>query len=208
MRVGGHSPWELEVETHADVYEWRAEKRRRGECPTTGEVNTRRLRARRLMLAKWEEALEEPSAGHKTIEAIRPVLTEWLSRGRGPITFRLAQVLTGHGCFGRYLCRIGRERRTDCHHCSGYEDTAQHTLEVCSAFEQGRRILRTTVGNDLSLPAVVRAMVGSESAWMGMLTFCEDTVSQKEAAEREREIASSAPAYRRRRRRMNRRARP
>ncbi|KAM3968914.1 LOW QUALITY PROTEIN: uncharacterized protein ACR2FA_002087 [Aphomia sociella] len=81
------------------------------------------------MLERWEEALEEPIAGHRTIEAVRPSLTEWLSRGRGPITFRLAQVLTGHGCFGRYLCRIGRERRADCHHCSGYEDTAQHTLE-------------------------------------------------------------------------------
>ncbi|KAM3968041.1 tetratricopeptide repeat protein 17 [Aphomia sociella] len=43
--------------------------------------------------------------------------------------------------------------------------SAQHTLEVCSAFEQGRRSLRATVGNDLSLPAVIKAMVDSERAW-------------------------------------------
>ncbi|XP_063825300.1 uncharacterized protein LOC135074849 [Ostrinia nubilalis] len=43
------------------------------------------------------------------LAAIGPVLDQWLERPHGFLTFRLAQVLTGHGCFGSYLQRIGRE---------------------------------------------------------------------------------------------------
>jgi len=71
--------------------------------------------------------------GKRTVEAIRPCLEEWLDRAQGEVTFRLAQVLTGHGCFGAYLCRIGRELTTACHHCEAVSDTAQHTLAECPA---------------------------------------------------------------------------
>ncbi|KAJ0182645.1 hypothetical protein K1T71_002014 [Dendrolimus kikuchii] len=65
-------------------------------------------------------------------------------------------VLTGHGCFGRYLCRIGREPTTGCHHCrDSFEDTALHTRQVCSVWEEERRALVASVGLDLSLSAVV-----------------------------------------------------
>uniref|UniRef100_A0A8R2MBE2 Reverse transcriptase n=2 Tax=Bombyx mori TaxID=7091 RepID=A0A8R2MBE2_BOMMO len=102
------------------------------------------------------------------------------------------QVLTGHGCFGRYLHLVARREPTPkCHHCSGCnEDTAEHTLAYCPAFAEQRRVLVAKIGPDLSLPTVVATMLGSDESWQAMLDFCESTISQKEAAERERESSS------------------
>ncbi|XP_013172756.1 PREDICTED: uncharacterized protein LOC106121589 [Papilio xuthus] len=137
--------------------------------------------------------------GVRTIEAIRPQLPEWCGRSHGSLTFRLTQVLSGHGCFGRYVWRIGREETALCHGCGDPEDTAQHTLEVCCAWSEERRTLVAAIGDDLSLPGVIRAMLGSERSWDAVASFCEEVISQKEAQEREREGDPLAPPLRRRR---------
>jgi len=98
----------------------------------------------------------------------------------------MTQVLTGHGCFGEYLCRIGKERTAECHHCGHPHDSAQHTLESCSVWAAERADLTAAVGADLSLPTVIRAMVGSGEAWKAMSSFCSKVMLQKEDAERER----------------------
>ncbi|XP_063365305.1 uncharacterized protein LOC134653874 [Cydia amplana] len=144
----------------------------------------------------------------RAIRAYRTVsLQDWLERERGSLTFRLVQVLTGHGCFGSYLHRYARREVTaECHQCGCGEDTAQHTLEECPAWEGQRRVLAAVVGNDLSLPAVVKAMVADERSWKAVLSFCEDVMSQKEAAEREREANPASHPIRRKRTGARRRA--
>ncbi|XP_052755823.1 uncharacterized protein LOC128201810 [Galleria mellonella] len=173
-------------------------------------MSLRKSCARRILLEKWDERLADPGAGLRTVEAVRPVLKHWLSgRRKGPLTFRLTQILTGHGCFGQYLCQIARrEPTTECHECGCDRDTAQHVLEECPAFSAERRVLVAEVGGDLSLPNIVRRMVSSERSWNVILTFCEAVMSQKEAAERERESAPTAPVMRRRRARRRRRGAP
>jgi len=89
------------------------------------------------------------------------------------VTYRLVQVISGHGCFGDYLHRIGREESAACHHCGADRDTAQHTLEECPAWDAQRRVLVQHVGEDLSLPALVKAMVDSEGSRRVASSFCE-----------------------------------
>ncbi|KAJ0175243.1 hypothetical protein K1T71_009384 [Dendrolimus kikuchii] len=162
-------------------------------------------------MVEWQNRLAHPSAGHRTVEAVRPVLPKWIDRRHGTLTFRQTQVLTGHGCFGRYLCQIGRESSSECQHCSAsVEDTALHTLQECPAWEEERLVLGATIGNDLSLPAVVQAMVGGQPEWDAVASFCEAVMSAKEAAERERERAAVLLSRRnnRSRRRRNTDLRP
>ncbi|XP_028162218.1 uncharacterized protein LOC114354159 [Ostrinia furnacalis] len=123
---------------------------------------------------------------------------QWVHRRHGFLTYRLVQVLTGHGCFGWYLHLIGREPSPECHECGAAEDTAQHTLEVCPAWVQQRRALTAVTGPDLALPSVVVAMLLGESAWNAMVSFCEEVMLQKETAERAREVDPEAHALRRR----------
>ncbi|PZC74630.1 hypothetical protein B5X24_HaOG207396 [Helicoverpa armigera] len=103
--------------------------------------------------------------------------------------------------FGKFLCRIGREPTPECHHCGiCSEDSALHTLVECPAWATQRRDLAAAVdaAGSLSLPAVVSCMVGSEEGWNAVASYCEDVMVLKEAAEREREAASSLPARSRR----------
>lgn len=96
-------------------------------------------------------------------------------------------MLTGHGCFGEYLHRIGRERSNACHHCDAPVDTvSQHMLTVCPAWEEQRRVLRRVIGEEVSLSAIVRAMADGEDKWKAATSFCGEVMSRKEAAERER----------------------
>ncbi|XP_047997257.1 uncharacterized protein LOC125234879 [Leguminivora glycinivorella] len=110
------------------------------------------------------------------------------------------QVLSGHGCFGSYLYKIAQREPTPvCHACGAGEDTAQHTLAECPAWEAERQEVIAQVGPDLSLSAVVRAMVASKEGWEALLSFSEHVLNEKEAAEREREAQAEAPPMRRRR---------
>lgn len=91
-----------------------------------------RDQARRLLLIHWQKQTASPSVGHRTVEAIYPCLPEWMGRKKGlQLFFRMTQVLFGHGCFGVYLHRIGRERTMVCHHCGAPRDNPDYILVVC-----------------------------------------------------------------------------
>jgi len=121
---------------------------RKNGMEITGRV--RRMikdQARRSTILEWQRSLEDPRiAGKRIVEAIRPCLPDWIDRvKREGITYRMTQVLIGHGCFGEYLCRIGKERTAECHHCGHPHDSAQHTLEFCPAWAAERADLTTAV---------------------------------------------------------------
>jgi len=82
----------------------------------------------------------------QVVAAIQSRLVEWLERARDGIPFQITQILTGHGCFGAFLCRIGRDRTTECHHCGAPDDTAWHTLAECQTWERERRALVAAMG--------------------------------------------------------------
>ncbi|XP_072764647.1 uncharacterized protein [Anoplolepis gracilipes] len=138
-------------------------------------------------ILEWEEDLSNTRTGLRAAEAIRPIFIDWVDRRHGALDFRTVQVLTGHGCFGKYLHRIDRKRSAASHHCGASEDTAEHTLAECQAWEDQRRVLRDAIGEEVSLAAMMKAMVTGEDQWRAAATFCGDVMSRKEAAERERE---------------------
>ncbi|PZC77701.1 hypothetical protein B5X24_HaOG203068 [Helicoverpa armigera] len=164
-----------------------------------------REEAREAITLHWAEDLASATYGRWTLDAIGPVLNGWLDRRHGCLSMRLVQVLSGHGCFGSYLHRIGREETPQCHHCEATVDTAEHTLQVCPSWAEPRRALMAVVGNDLSLSSVIASMLGSEETWEAVASFCEDVMSQKEAAERMRENDPLAVPLSRRRRGRRRR---
>lgn len=195
-------PWELDARVLTAVYDRVVEHRSTGEpLPREGMLRWRR-KARRRLLLRWMRALEEPSAGHDTIDAVRPVLERWVTRRHGVLSFHLTQILSGHGCFGRYLWRVaGAEPTPECHHCGNAEDTARHTLAECSAWAVERAELVAVVGADLSLPSIVRSIVHRESAWDALAEFADVVMTAKEDAERLRERDPQARLGRRTRRR-------
>jgi hypothetical protein len=127
------------------------------------------------------------------------------------MTFRLTQLMTGHGCFNRFLHRIGRAPSAGCSHCGSTdelgdeEDDAYHTLQRCEAFECDRERLVLAIG-PFDPGDLVRLMLESPAKWRAVAKFAEDVMTAKEEAEFERQsLQGIAPARRARRRATGRR---
>lgn len=103
-------------------------------------------------------------------------------------------MLSGHGCFGAYLRRIGREPTAACWFCEEDMDDAQHTLQHCPAWSAQRADLRSEGGvNDLALPGLLREMIRSDQCWRAVVHFCEAVITRKEEVERERREENPPP---------------
>jgi hypothetical protein len=90
-----------------------------------------RSEVRRRSILTWQSQWSNGEKGERTRRLI-PDLERWLKRERGEVGFYLAQALTGHGCFGAFLHRIGKKPTPACWYCGEeVEDDAQHTLFEC-----------------------------------------------------------------------------
>lgn len=67
---------------------------------------------------------------------------------------------------------------------------AQHTLELCPAWELPRYTLRLAIGECLAPSVVVEAMLNGPQVYEAALLFCEQVMLVKERTEREREKSS------------------
>ncbi|XP_029674250.1 uncharacterized protein LOC115242246 [Formica exsecta] len=184
--LAGIPPFELLAQMYAEVYQ-RTKRLREGGTIIIDKIRVLlRKQAWQALIIKWQRRLyDENLAGQRVVAAIRPLLNEWLEVQRMRGTFHTTQDFSGHGCFGDYLCRIGKEETARCHHCDGERDSAQHTLQHCPAWTEQRRILVQDIGsNDLSLSAIIPIMVEREEAWRAFASFCGVIMSQKEADER------------------------
>jgi hypothetical protein len=86
--ISGIPPISLLAEESAEIY--------RGRDKT---------KARRALIAKWQEEWNNGAKGRWTHKLIQD-LDAWLSRKTEQVTYHLTQVLSGHGCFGSYLKRF------------------------------------------------------------------------------------------------------
>ena len=113
----------------------------------------------------------------------------WMGRAHGALTYRITQVLTGHGIFESYLFKI-RRQDSICLFCRAVVDTAAHTLLFCTAWTEQRRGLLEFVEVERTF-RTFRAMVGtimrSPEACSAFANFCETVMRRKEENERARE---------------------
>nr|XP_012218589.1 PREDICTED: uncharacterized protein LOC105669939 [Linepithema humile] len=167
--LAGLLPVKFLANSYAEVYRRTRDPDRTGSTRLRpGAVERIRREALRRAVSQWQEAIADSATGRWTTQ---PCLPEWVDRRGRELEFHLTQVLTGHGCFGDYLCRIGKEHTTGCHHCAAGRDSAQHTLMECEAWTEERRALTAVVGQDLSLPALVKSMLEGEEKMEGRLRF-------------------------------------
>ncbi|CAB3254621.1 unnamed protein product [Arctia plantaginis] len=191
-------PFDILADMDARVYD-QTRAIRWGESGEGQDALEMRRNAHQHALVQWRVRLEQPqNARQRAVSAVLPNLEAWVGREGGRVTYRLTQVLTGHGCFGEYLNRIGREETAQCQHCAADWDSAQHTLEDCPAWASEREVLVGQIGRDLSPPAIIAAMLAGEEGWGAVVSFCEAVMLQKETAERDRERADPERRGRRR----------
>lgn len=69
------------------------------------------------------------------------------------------------GYIGEYLCRIQKETMVQFHHYPNSRYSAQHTLKVCRAWAEERRVLTLKIEADLLFPSVVRGTLRNDEKW-------------------------------------------
>jgi len=189
-------PFELVAEERARIYERCMRFRDRNEGPPLDEIKAIRLEERTAMQRRWIAMYDSRDvAGVRTRDAILPHIDEWMVRGWGGISFHMTQLLTGHGCFGKYLYRIGKEESPSCWHCSGECDSSEHTLEWCPAWGVQRAEMREAIliGPEISLPTLVGRICTDKTAWAAFVRFASRVMTAKEDAERVRRAGVSGP---------------
>jgi hypothetical protein len=104
--------------------------------------------------------------------AVLPSWEAWSSRRGLLLTYGLTQMLAGHGLFGEYLTKVGREAANICHHCGEGSGTAQHTLEFCPEWELPCYTLRLVIGERLAPSAIVEAKLSGPQEHEAVRAFC------------------------------------
>lgn len=136
----------------------------------------------------WRKRIEESKTGSWTKLLIADI-ESWCSRWHRCLDFHVTQLLSGHGCFGQYLHKIGKEENSKCHHCQDENDTAEHTLFECPAWDEDRRKLTSVseFGEALNRGIIVPFMLFNPQRWEALATYARKVLYAKEVAERERE---------------------
>ena len=142
--------------------------------------------AREATMTEWQRLWDASHDGRWTHRLI-PNIRQWIERKHGELGYHLTQLLSGHGCFGKYLKFIKKEETERCHHCSAGSDDAEHTTFVCEAWEDQRRKLRASVGSArVAVDGMVKSMLESKAGWKAWEDFAVEVISSKEGAERDR----------------------
>lgn len=167
-----------------------------------------KLDARKETILRWQTIWDTTTKGEWTRRLI-PDIRRWLDHGPRSISFNMAQVLSNHGCFQKYLWSKGRAHHpSSCTHCNAATDTAEHTLFECSHWEEERRrltqMLRRQPGPDdvqdllcgpilEQLPADResrhRILQAAKKITEAFIEMVENIMSTKQRLERERQRA-------------------
>jgi len=97
------------------------------------------------------------------------------------------QLMTGHGCFNRFIRKVNRAPSAGCSHCGppdGYSkevDDAHHTLIRCEAFRGERERFVDVIG-PFDPGGLVPKMLESPANWEAVSQFTRAVMMAKEAA--------------------------
>ena len=208
ITIAGLIPYDMNANTDRATFQYVRNLRASGyEIPRTA-VN--KLRSQALKGA-WEQRRTEiaasGSANKKGIKEILKVWDTWGEKGVSSLTYRITQVLSGHGCLGEYLYKIGAETHPGCHECGAPIDSIKHVVESCPRFGLQRLTLETILEQPVTTEAITNALVGNANQRSAASSFCEQIIKIKEEGERGRERGILHRRARRERRVRTRRER-
>jgi len=161
-------------------------------------------------IRRWQ-ALWESTTKAAWTKRLIPDLSRWWFHGPDQVSFHLAQILTGHGSFQKYLWTKNRAHNPACLLCPAEEDDAEHTLAVCVYWSGERRELEQSLGRPIRPEDVMEVLCGPIPADLPedplrssrilaaasriksqFLQMIEEIMGRKEQLERERQHAAAA----------------
>lgn len=141
-------------------------------------------------LMEWQNRWTSGTAGASWIGWLLPSIQRWIGRPPGsPVTYHLAQALTGHGAFNGIIEFV------ECAHCGVPVDDAEHTLFVCPTWCEQRTGIEAVLGRQLRTDDVKELLCGKGLRDLSILSrrktfidMVEEVMTEKKRAGRGRQM--------------------
>lgn len=136
------------------------------------------------ILEAWQRRWEGGNDGAWTRRLI-PSVRAWKDRSHGDLRYCTVQFLTGHGHFGTYLQRIGKQASSRCLVCNELE-TPEHVLFQCEEYQAERLEAERKVGEVLGAENLVNIMLSGAEGWTAVDDLCRAILIRKDPVVRRR----------------------
>ena len=104
---------------------------------------------------KWQRRWNDKDRGKWTARFI-PGIRPWIGKKFGKVNYYVTQLLSGHGCFKKYLHRMGKTAFSYCLYEEGeIIDETEHTNFECALWESYRSELTFVIGTTANIVGVM-----------------------------------------------------
>lgn len=206
LALTGMLPLHLTARTYDAIYQRNKKARREGLEISNNIVSKWRHQEHIKSMSYWRTELETSKERSKPIlNAILKHWDKWIPDGPANLTYRVTQLMTGHGCFANYLHKIGATNTDTCMECNSLPDGPEHVLFECPALEEQRKDLASIIGSNFTYETIVSALSGAREQCSAVKNFCEQAMTTKEQNERDNERTNTSRRTRKHRRQLRRR---
>ena len=89
------------------------------------------------------------------------------------------QLLTGHGSFGVYRKRIGKNSDSNCLDCGDPNDDTEHALFACPKWTDRRIELENALGEKIDADNLIATVTAKNENWDKFRQFCKTVMSHR-----------------------------
>lgn len=123
----------------------------------------------------------------RVVGAIISNRDQWYFSNNGSkLPYTVTLVLTGHGCFGEYVHRIGTGIIAECREGNTDINVAQNVIVECAEFAEQTKILTQGIERDFSTAAIVKTLLANDLHRRAVKEFCEKVEGLIESMEKSR----------------------
>ena len=94
------------------------------------------------------------------------------------------QLLTGHGSFGVYRKRIGKNSNSNCLDRGDPNDDAEHVLFACPKWTDRRIELQNALGGKIDVGNLIATVTAKNESWNKFRQFCKTVMCHRRVTAR------------------------
>lgn len=130
--------------------------------------------------AKWRERWTE-DPGDIWFKTLVKNFDDWIYRDHGSPDYYISQFLSGHGCFGSYLCRMKIFDSSNCRMCkTPLHDSPKHAFFECESYKNEREVLEGLLDTEFRPDTVIGCMLESKEKWSHVHKYVRKILEERQ----------------------------
>lgn len=169
--ISGTPPIDLQTEERGRLY--------RMDCPTEADKKAARMETLRRWRQRWADVVQVA----QWTKVLIPDPNRWLECRWKKVDYYMTQFLSGHGCFGTFTHRIGKNPDSRCKYCGEEVDDPVHTIFHCVRWRDERVALAAEISG-INPTEFLNWMMMEDVNWEKGHTLIISILRQKKIEER------------------------